>query len=635
MSDFASNSERVDDEKEIGEDLENISLDELKAKYLRYRRRTDEWKEKMKAIATKERAQLTMTTNQLRQNTKVLRETTERLEVREKEFVQVEKEKKDLEQQVQELNKTILVLNAEASRRQDVSREKLAEEMSEELSRKMDLTFRSKLLQVETHYKQQIGELRNTHAMDVDQLKHDLTITQQQLDHLQQKHDHLLAKAQGQLPAHEQALAVDQGDGPERETDREAQTRIRDLEARVALLEKEKARLVEEYEQYKVRSQAAFKKSKAEERELYQQRQMAKLLQQQLQLLQAGDGTPRIEVGGTLTSPLVSQEGDGGLRDAALSSWDGPSTVEELQHRLRAMEAVCLEADQKLNEVTERLEIDSESHREEVRQLQEEMQQLQGHASRAQQHFQEELRNMDAQLGREVTRLQGAVKAKAAIVEALCERLGIDESQLRDGLPGLGPPISPLPSLSTQSLAGQSLPTSPCYRGGPFDSLTLDPLQSHESLSAADLDLSVTNVGQTAFIFDFQSLVSIPAADPNVQVHHLSEYKESQLKRLAADLEASRAEVKALQDRVHHLEHQEQRHQEVERMLRDDVRQLQMTTYTEETWVEKRNYIKNIVLKFIQARHNEEVQAQLVPVISMVLAFTPIELQMVQRSFKK
>lgn len=41
-------------------------------------------------------------------------------------------------------------------------------------------------------------------------------------------------------------------------------------------------------------------------------------------------------------------------------------TVEELQGRLRAMEAVCVEADQKLNEVTERLEADSESHREGV-----------------------------------------------------------------------------------------------------------------------------------------------------------------------------------------------------------------------------------------------------------------------------
>eukprot|EP00667_Euglena_gracilis_P004725 EG_transcript_4751 len=569
----------------------------------------------------------------------------------------MEKEKRDLERQVQELNKTVHVLNADANRRQDVSREKLAEEMTEEISRKMELTFRGKLLQVETQYKQQIGELRTANALDVDRLKHELAVAQQQLDHLQQRHDSLLEKAEGLHQAQEDAAVKSQDlhvEDARREVDREAQGRIRDLEARVALLEREKARVEHEYEQYKARSQAAFKKSKAEERELQQQRQLAQRLQQQLQQLQA---TASPEDGSAMTSPCPAPEGDGHLSDfslgspiVGLSAWESTGedprslaqrntalqrTVEELQGRLRAMEAVCVEADQKLNEVTERLEADSESHREEVRQLQAEMHVLRNHAARAEHHFQEELRSMDAQLGREVTRLQGAVKSKAAIVEALCERLGIDEAHLRDGLPDLGLRVSPRPSLSTQSLPGRSPPSSPGHRVPPFDSLSLDPLQSHESLSAADFDFSATNVGQTAFNFDFQSLVSIPASDPNVNVHHLSEYKEAQLKRLAADLEASRAEVTALQDRVRDLEQRQQRHEEVERMLRDDVRKLQMTTYTEETWVEKRNYIKNIVLKFIQNRHNEEVQAQLVPVISMVLAFTPLELQTVQRSFKK
>ena len=50
--------------------------------------------------------------------------------------------------------------------------------------------------------------------------------------------------------------------------------------------EKDKARVVNEYEQYKLRSQAAFKKSKETERELQQQRAQTQELQQQLQHLQ-------------------------------------------------------------------------------------------------------------------------------------------------------------------------------------------------------------------------------------------------------------------------------------------------------------------------------------------------------------
>jgi len=587
MADLTPHEKPADDEKEAAkEDLENISLEELKARYLRYRKRTNDWKDKMKSIALKEREQLTATAAQLR-------ETAERLATAERHCAQVERDKHDLEVRFQE------ILAKEPAQGKAGSSEDHANVGEASVVDRELLALRT---QLDLQHRQRIQDLERAHADEVATLHRDVAAARRERDQLQT----LAARVPPPVPPAHDAHAA---------AEREAVARrLRDLEQRLVAEEKEKAQLVREFEQYRARSQAAFRQAKADEHELQAQRSLVGRLQQQLRHFQDHKQAPR--------------------DDAPTETSGGDPAAEELSGRLRGMEEVCLEADQKLNELTERLQLDTASHQTEVRQLQEEVDVLRRQAQKAQGHFQRELERLDLQLGREITRLQGTVKAKTVAVERLCERLGISEADLQDGwLDAPHPHLPPL-RLSPRPPSAHSRSNSPDAHSSASFSVR-DPGIGRESLSAVDLDLAATNVGQTAFHFDFQSLVNIPAADPAVNAYQLSEYKEQQLKRLVGELHAAREDLKGLQDEVHTLRSEVRRHQDAERMLRESIRQLQLTTYTEETFVEKRNYIKNIILKFIQSRHNDEVQAQLVPVISMVLAFTPLELQMVQRTFKK
>mmetsp|Transcript_153745 Transcript_153745/g.268905 ORF Transcript_153745/g.268905 Transcript_153745/m.268905 type:complete len:622 (-) Transcript_153745:2062-3927(-) len=621
MSDASShNGGTSKPDEDPKEDLEHITLADLKERYMRYRKRTDEWKEKMKSIAMKERSQLTITTDQLRTNTKILRETTERLEAKEKDCVQLEKDKEKLLKQVQELNKMIRNLKAQRDSQPDVLREQLEEKMVEEMTHKLDIGFQMKRLQLETQYKQQIAQLKREHEDVAGKLERDLTLMQRERDDIQSKHDDLVFKAQNQHETHQKALedahalnAVE----AKREGEREAGARVRDLEHKIHLLEKDRLRVSQEYEQYKVRSQTAFKKSKADEKELAQQKNLTKYLQQQLSKLQTD------QAGRTKMS-------DGPEDSAAMGSAEGPQnvmalqrTVEELQQKLSKMDSVYVEADAKLVELTERLQSEADCHRAEMQTLQTEYEELKQRHAGSDTLFKQQLEQMDARFGKEITRLQGLLKSKSTSVAMLCEQLGIQESQIGDGaaLKALKAARAGSQGSSTQDPPIAASPPPPA------------PPLAMASVNTMDLDLSL-GVGTTSD-FDFQSFVSTSGTDPNVSAQQLSEFQERQIKRLAAQLESTQDELQISKNELQELQASEVRHIELEKLLKEDIRQLRMTTYTEESWTEKRNYLKHVILKFIEARQNEEVQSQMVHVISTVLAFTPIELQMVQRSYKK
>eukprot|EP00669_Euglena_mutabilis_P000952 TRINITY_DN11217_c0_g1_i1.p1 TRINITY_DN11217_c0_g1~~TRINITY_DN11217_c0_g1_i1.p1 ORF type:complete len:473 (+),score=105.03 TRINITY_DN11217_c0_g1_i1:66-1484(+) len=414
MADLTPHEKPADDEKEAAkEDLENISLEELKARYLRYRKRTNDWKDKMKSIALKEREQLTATAAQLR-------ETAERLATAERHCAQVERDKHDLEVRFQEI---LAKVQAQGKARSSEDHANVGE------ASVVDRELSALRTQLDLQHRQRIQDLERAHADEVATLHRDVAAARRERDQLQA----LTARVPPTVPPAHDAHAA---------AEREAVARrLRDLEQRLAAEEKEKAQLVREFEQYRARSQAAFRQAKADEHELQAQRSLVGRLQQQLQHLQDHKQAPR--------------------HDAPTETSGGDPAAEELSGRLGGMEEVCLEADQKLNELTERLQLDTASHQTEVRQLQEEVDVLRRQAQKAQGHFQRELERLDLQLGREITRLQGTVKAKAVAVERLCERLGISEADLQDGwLDAPHPQLPPL-RLSPRPRARTHGPTAP------------------------------------------------------------------------------------------------------------------------------------------------------------------------------